>query len=126
MKTKIKTVKAKPVWPKLPTKFKARWIAALRSGKYKQGDGRLYSAEDDTYCCLGVASRIAGNTCKTMRDHGNLDSDALARGVPKALCIIGDNRHSRLVNQLVAMNDGTDGFVKHSFSRIATWIEKNL
>lgn len=32
-------------------------IAALRSGKYKQGTGRL--RQDDRYCCLGVACDIA-------------------------------------------------------------------
>ena len=29
-------------------------IKALRSGKYKQGMGRLYTAKEDSYCCLGV------------------------------------------------------------------------
>ena len=28
------------------------WVEALRSGKYKQGKGRL--RDGDTYCCLGV------------------------------------------------------------------------
>lgn len=30
------------------------WVAALRSGKYKRGEGSLRPSED-TYCCLGVA-----------------------------------------------------------------------
>ena len=33
--------------------FKAKWVAALRSGKYKQGRGAL--RKGDTFCCLGVA-----------------------------------------------------------------------
>lgn len=33
--------------------FKALWIEALRSGKYKQGRGAL--RRGDTFCCLGVA-----------------------------------------------------------------------
>lgn len=33
------------------------WIAALRSGKYKQGEARL--RERDTFCCLGVACDIS-------------------------------------------------------------------
>lgn len=40
-----------------------KWIAALRSGEYKQGTGSLHSAgaegEPDTYCCLGVATVVA-------------------------------------------------------------------
>lgn len=33
-------------------------VAALRSGKYKQGVNALH--QDDTFCCLGVACDIAG------------------------------------------------------------------
>jgi len=32
---------------------KKKWIAALRSGEYEQGQSRLRPSED-TYCCLGV------------------------------------------------------------------------
>ena len=32
-----------------------KWVAALRSGKYKQGKGQLYDNLDEKYCCLGVA-----------------------------------------------------------------------
>jgi hypothetical protein len=33
--------------------LKAKWVEALRSGKYEQGEGFL-RAHDETYCCLGV------------------------------------------------------------------------
>jgi hypothetical protein len=36
---------------------KARWVAALRSGKYKQGQKVLRSAKDK-FCCLGVLCDI--------------------------------------------------------------------
>jgi hypothetical protein len=36
-----------------------KWVAALRSGKFKQGQGALKKT-DDTYCCLGVACEISG------------------------------------------------------------------
>lgn len=32
--------------------IKARWVAALRSGEYKQGKNKLCS--DGKFCCLGV------------------------------------------------------------------------
>ena len=32
--------------------IKAKWVAALRSGEYKQG--QRYLRVDDTFCCLGV------------------------------------------------------------------------
>lgn len=42
---------------------KAKWIAALRSGNYEQGEGRLHivgrNDNPDTYCCLGVLCELA-------------------------------------------------------------------
>lgn len=38
--------------------MKAKWVAALKSGSYKQGRERLRSK--DTYCCLGVFCDISG------------------------------------------------------------------
>lgn len=35
-----------------------KWINALRSGKYKQGNHFLYSSEKETYCCLGVLANV--------------------------------------------------------------------
>lgn len=42
--------------------LKAKWIAALRSGEYKQTTGRLVRVERDGYkhCCLGVLCEVAG------------------------------------------------------------------
>jgi hypothetical protein len=36
---------------------KARWVEALRSGRYKQATGAL--KKEDGYCCLGVACDLA-------------------------------------------------------------------
>lgn len=36
------------------------WLTALRSGKYKQGDGKLYNEVLDTHCCLGVLCETNG------------------------------------------------------------------
>lgn len=35
------------------------WVAALRSGEYRQGAGLLHSPDTGTYCCLGVACDLA-------------------------------------------------------------------
>ena len=38
------------------------WVAALRSGKYKQGENYLHITNEegeDQYCCLGVACAVA-------------------------------------------------------------------
>ena len=37
---------------KMNPEVKKKWVEALRSGKYKQGKGRLKLGEQ--YCCLGV------------------------------------------------------------------------
>jgi hypothetical protein len=37
-------------------KIKQKWLKALRSGKYKQGQCALY--EEGSYCCLGVLLHI--------------------------------------------------------------------
>jgi hypothetical protein len=37
---------------------KELWVKALRSGKYKQGFGKLRDF-DSTYCCLGVLCEVA-------------------------------------------------------------------
>lgn len=48
-----------PNYRKLPADVKARWLEALRSGRYLQTKGRLHRTEDGAqncagYCCLGV------------------------------------------------------------------------
>lgn len=45
--------------PKLKPAIKARWVAALRSGKYIQGRGALHSTAPDRFCCLGVLCELA-------------------------------------------------------------------
>lgn len=37
-----------------------KWVAALESGEYKQGQFYLHDAENQTYCCLGVACDLSG------------------------------------------------------------------
>lgn len=47
---------AKPNGLKLEPEVKAMWVAALRSGKYTQGQGTLRLEKDGVckHCCLGV------------------------------------------------------------------------
>lgn len=46
---------------KLKEEWKTKWIAALRSGQYKQGQKCLRTA-DDCFCCLGVLCDLIDNT----------------------------------------------------------------
>lgn len=41
----------------MDSELKKKWVAALRSGKYKQGRRELRNKED-CYCCLGVLCDI--------------------------------------------------------------------
>jgi hypothetical protein len=50
----------KIVWPKLPKDFKRRWVAALRSGKYKQGTSYL----------MGFQILTLGDQRRRMKESG--------------------------------------------------------
>ena len=119
-------VKVKEEWPKLPPKFKAKWLAALRSGEYKQGVETLYT-NDDKYCCLGVACRVAKISTRNL-DHHTIPEDF--KGVPKILR--GMPIGNTVVEHLTKLNDGYFGYLsngsikKRTFKGIATWIDKNL
>lgn len=38
---------------------KTKWVAALRSGRYEQGQSVLHRPETNEYCCLGVLCELA-------------------------------------------------------------------
>lgn len=42
------------------SEIKTKWLAALRGGKYKQGQQVLHNTDDNTYCCLGVLCEVMG------------------------------------------------------------------
>ena len=61
----IISVKVSKDAPKLPPGVKAKWLDALRGGKYKQARGRLKQvdpneAEYGGFCCLGVLYDVVG------------------------------------------------------------------
>jgi hypothetical protein len=117
---------------KLPKKFKEKWIAALRSGEYKQGDGMLYDSASNSYCCLGVAGVILGIPESSMEARASIYEE-LSRRTPKALLTI-DNRVGENLTQdyLMANNDGTfchamnRAYKRKTFKQIANLIEKYL
>lgn len=117
-------------YPKLPKAFKRKWIAALRSGKFKQGENYLKnnpSGNENEYCCLGVACEILGlkNIDKKQFISRGIELKGISK-VPKV--IVGDMDDNKVVKQLAFMNDGKsdEGLGKKSFEQIANWIEKNL
>lgn len=94
---------------KLPREFAEKWIEALESGEYKQGNGMLAidtELGEKQYCCLGVACRIVNPEIKlTNIGYPNdirgemigllpdvlLDS-SLSFTLPKVLSLLNDNQ----------------------------------
>ena len=108
----------------LDKKLKAKWVRALRSGKYKQGTGELRvnadARKDEKFCCLGVLCEIA----KVKRGEygyrfGSTSSQSTLRG--KLATAVGASN----INALIDMNDGNHA-PRTTFKGIAKWIEKNL
>lgn len=117
--------------------FKARWIRALVSGEYKQGNMRLKEGTTHkSYCCLGVACEIGrdmgltteevsdANSTITFFDKAGYRSDThLPEGFADFLGISDD-----IQSDLIGMNDGgSDEYPSRmSFDYIAAWIAQNL
>jgi len=102
-------------------RLRDRWIAALRSGKYKQGNGALKSNDPDDpesaqyyFCCLGVLREIDPKI-KPRPGARNSYLDEKSSGISKETQLF-----------LAQMNDGSDGQKERGFRGIAQWIERNL
>lgn len=83
--------------------LKAKWIKALRSRKFKQGQQLLHHEGSNEYCCLGVLCAVAGKPL-------DAESYTWLTAVTKDY------------GPFVKMNDD-DG---KSFKEIASYIEQNL
>lgn len=106
---------------KLPKKFKDKWLAALRSGEYKQGRQQLVNIKlgNSTYCCLGVACSIVGISDDVMGSNGEPGE---LKGYLGKIPIVLRDRQYGIVKTLTAMNDTE----RLSFKKIANWIEEYL
>lgn len=114
--------------------LKARWIAALRSGEFKQAT--QYLKVDGRYCCLGVLCHIAKPQIEAMGfqivENGNLVNSGIEDGMrasSKAELIesLAEALDIAMAqDELVKRNDGRVGIAQHSFPEIADWIEANL
>ena len=107
---------------KLPKVFKQKWLAALRSGEYEQGQSQLH--EFGEFCCLGVACVVVGYDTSEMGDDSTIGSDF--NKVPRMLR--DDSHNGLIVDNLIMRNDGMDEFKgdAQTFSEIADYIEKEL
>jgi hypothetical protein len=108
----------------LDPEFKKKWVAALRSGEYEQGVGKLRSL-DNKFCCLGVACDLVDPTQWSKMyelDYyywGRYEWETLPNAVRSVI-----SRYGQSINTsgLIHRND----ISLWSFAQIADWIEENL
>ncbi len=101
---------------KLPQEFKKKWVAALRSGEYKQG--KTFLCKDGKYCSLGVACAIMDIKIPVLAK--TISSFYDLRGISKIPKLIRGYKNP-VVTKLSGMNDRGA-----PFSEIADYIEQNL
>lgn len=112
-------------------KIKAKWLKALRSGKYKQGK-KVLKTKNGKFCCLGVLCDLYSKATKTpwvkngsglnyMHNYFGVLSDKVV-----AWSGLSDSSPHLLVGvrskSLAELNDGTG----YGFKKIANLIEKQL
>lgn len=102
------------------TDLMKRWIAALRSGEYKQGQFTLFNPEEQAYCCLGVLCVEAG--VKLTNDGGTADMDTQKMYEVPTDTLEAVPLSPRDVEKLVDMNDHYKK--PASFSEIADFLEQ--
>lgn len=118
---------------RLDPALKAKWLEALRSGKYQQGRGGLRD-ENNCFCCLGVLMDIVDPTKWSPKAENQVESfhrafytygdHEVEMPLDEKLDRLGINP-SGAATQLACMNDGEDGDPQ-DFEAIAEWIEANL
>jgi hypothetical protein len=101
---------------KLDPALKARWVRALRSGRYRQGAEALLTV-DGSYCCLGVLAKIQRCNFSAV-PVDMLDSSSPLR---EALAKYAGGLSEEDQDTLAGMNDGGA-----SFDEIADYIEEKL
>ena len=111
-------------------KAKAALLAALRSGKYKQGGGCLRTS-DDNFCCLGVLCDLGKNAQEKwfqrnpdndfFYGHGKDHDGDMPRLFPPRTVCEKAGLNIEATEALARLND-----TGNSFREIADWIEANL
>lgn len=108
---------------KLDPEFKVKWLAALRSGEYKQGTGKMFDPRTNSYCCLGLAGHVCGIPDEKILGGYFLEENAPKEYPPQLIV----QQYSKIPFQtglgeiLYGMNDSGK-----TFSEIADYIETNL
>jgi hypothetical protein len=103
----------------MDAELKAKWVEALRSGKYKQTKNRLQ--RDGKFCCLGVLCEVAGLSSKIEEDGKVYYTTAAGSQLGFSLPAGEFGFSMAIQNALTDMNDHGK-----RFKTIANWIEKYI
>lgn len=102
--------------------IKDRWVEALRSGEYQQGQKTLKHGE--SFCCLGVLcdlhSKEVGGSWADSRVKNHQSYLGVLGFLPVEVHSWAGTRRSTS-KELVHLNDKLD----YTFEQIADWIEEN-
>ncbi len=104
---------------KLPKAFKAKWLKALKSGKFKKG--KEYLESDNRYCCLGVACKISGAIISGNPNYIQNDEYGKIKGIRKVPLILRGYYHYSVSETLATLNDKNE-----TFKEVIEYIEKEL
>lgn len=110
-------------YPKMDRKIKARWVKALRSGKYRQTKDKLRRETHGvtSHCCLGVLCELV------QPKRWRPGVDAFDGGVyHKGWGHTGGVRRAARLSREAATDLADLNDSGKRFRTIATWIEKHL
>lgn len=99
---------------------KEEWIAALRSGEFKQARNYLYDASREGYCCLGVLASLAG-VPKAVLQFAATDYLSETKELYEALNLTEEIAGKVIYHIASEMNDEGE-----TFDEIANWLEEVL
>lgn len=108
-----------------PKELGEKWIAALRSGQYKQYQGRLYNKETCGYCVLGVLGETMGIGDNILSQNTYLRHFTNNKAVNSFLTApIHIEGEFTVEEYLTRQNDKKDNY--WTFDQFANWLENNL
>lgn len=102
---------------------KEKWLAALRSGSYKQGRGvlREQCQDGDKFCCLGVLCDIVAPEGWVLHGPNTIASYHNRNGTLSTTFLDRVQLSTREASMLISLNDAGD-----SFTTIAEAIKEKL
>ncbi len=116
---------------RMPRELGEKWLAALRSGEYKQTDE--YLEDNGSYCCLGVLQVCADGMVETETDGSSFSVPSRKWLKTKEISFYSEDKSFAIpdigdLGLLTDLNDVFDeeGEHKYPFTKIADLIESEM